>query len=138
MNIEYTTENKDYKLIINRTLSKFTNNYIYTFKIYNIINTKLLEFNFSYIDLLNIIDIIEEFLSNDIDIYYSINCNNNIYIIGLYQLDTDVLLIHKLEDFYNKDIFSISTYNNDIIVKILSFEVTTTLKDILEILYQFI
>ena len=136
----YITENKDYKLEFKKDISLISNNCIYTISIYNNINSKLLSFNFTYIDLYNIIDIINEFLSNDIDIYYSINCNNNVYIIGLYQLDIDNRYIVNDNDYYNKDIFCISSINNDnnIITKILSFEVTSTLEDILDILYELI
>ena len=97
-----------------------------------------MEFNFSYIDLLNIIDNIEEFLSNDTDIYYSINCNEKVYILGLFPQDTDTSLVKKPEDFYIKDVMCISTYKNDLIVKILSFEVTSTLTNLLQIFYELI
>jgi hypothetical protein len=88
--------------------------------------------------LLNIIDNIEEFLSNDTDIYYSINCNEKVYILGLFPQDTDTSLVRKAEDFYIKDVMSVSTYRNDLIVKILSFEVTSTLTELLQIFYELV
>ena len=121
-----------------RAFSKFTNANIFSCEIVNSIGSKLLEFNFSYIDLLNIIDNIEEFLSNDTDIYYSINCNEKVYILGLFPQDIDTSLVKKPEDFYIKDVMSVSTYRNDLIVKILSFEVTATLTDLLQIFYELV
>ena len=138
MTREFITENKDYKLIFNKRISKFTNANIFSCEIVNSIDSKLLEFNFSYIDLLNIIDNIEEFLSNDTDIYYSRNCNEKVYILGLFPQDTDTSLVKKPEDFYIKDVMSVSTYRNDLIVKILSFEVTATLTNLLQIVYELI
>ena len=133
----FVTENKEYKFEFIKRKSFFNNTNIYICNITNNIGINILTFNISEIDLLNIIDNLNEFSSEDIDLYYSIsNSNENIYIIEMKQLDIDPFLIYKIDDYLTKDIISINSYKDGRIIKIIQFDVSDNLNYLINLLQE--
>lgn len=134
---KYTTKNKDYNIEIIKKKLYLDNNIMYIINIMDIFDNIIVQLNLSDIDILKLIDNIEYFSYNDIDIQYSCNTNNITYIIEFSQLNIDNEYIHKLEDYYSKDIITIYSFNGDIVTKLLYFDIDNCINNIIDILYKF-
>ena len=134
---KYTTKNKDYNIEIIKKKLYLDNNIMYIINIMDIFDNIIVQLNLSDIDILKLIDNIEYFSYNDIDIQYSCNTNNITYIIEFSQLSIDNEYIHKLEDYYSKDIITIYSFNGDIVTKLLYFDIDNCINNIIDILYKF-
>ena len=136
--ITYTSDNREYTIDITSTPSLFQQDRVLcklTFK--DSINSPVLELTVSEMDILNLIDNIYAFLYTTTDILYTFqtpNKDNITYVIQLvsYQ-NTDINTI------WNTNIrrfLSVLSYKDDIMNKILTFEVTNSLDTLCDILYE--
>ena len=136
--LTYTSDNKEYTIDITSTPSLFQQDRVLcTMNFKDSINNSVLNLTVSETDILNLIDNIYEFLYVSSDIAYTFqtpNRDNITYVIQLvsYQ-NTDINTI------WNTNVrryLSILSYRDEIMSKLISFEVTYSLDTLCDLLYE--
>ena len=138
--ITYTTENKDIVLELTSKSTIFSKDRIFCNIVFkNNIGTVLADIKFPDYELINLIDNIYAFLYISNNIMYTLksynDINGRIYSIGL---STEYLVdgIYNIPTNNFKRFLSLYSYQDDMMVKILSFEVTYTLDELTDLLYE--
>jgi len=136
--ITYTTENKDIVLELTSKTTIFSKDRIICNIVFkNNIGTVLADIKFPDYELINLIDNIYAFLYISDNIMYTLksynDINGRIYSIGL----SSEYTMRYNGDTYTRRYLSLYSYQDDMMIKILSFEVTNTLDELTDLLYEF-
>lgn len=131
--ITYMTENKDYLLELEYKATFFSSDRIICFITFkNNLGITIASIKFPDYELVNLIDNIYAYLSISDNIMYTLKSYNDIngiiYSIGL---STE----YSFNSF--KRYFTLYSYQDDTMIKILSFEITNTLDEFTDLLYEF-
>jgi hypothetical protein len=135
----YTSENKDIILELNSKYTIFSKDRIICNIVFkNNIGTILANVKLPDYELINLIDNIYAFLYIQDNIMYTIRSYTDIdcksYTVGL---STEYDLQYGFLNNTPKRYISLYTYQDELMIKILSFEVTHTLDELTDLLYEY-
>ncbi len=138
----YITENRDIVLELNSKSTIFSKDRIICNIVFkNNIGTILADIKFPDYELINLIDNIYAFLDISDNIMYTLKSYNDIdckiYSIGLSTEYNNPMEYYSPYDLNIKRYLSLYSFYEDTMIKILSFEVTHTLDELTDLLYEF-